>query len=218
MKKIKEFCKNNSGFFAILLGMAIFRTFMFDWNSIPSGSMEPTLYDGDYVLINKMELGPSIPFTQIRLGHWDSPKRGDVIVFYPPGKDIQYIKRVIGLPGDEITISRNNIQVNGVSIPFTVDYEKGKEGGTLVGYSTLDNHKHRIKLSLNGLLPSISKKKLIPEGHYFVMGDHRTHSQDSRYFGLVSDDRIMGSTSQLLLSFSEKRGFFDSLLKPLDPE
>lgn len=215
---LKAFMKNHYGFFGVLIAMAVFRTVFFDWNSIPSGSMEPTLYDGDYVLINKTKLGPSIPFTQIRLGKWNSPKRGNVIVFYPPKKDVQYIKRVIGIPGDVITINRNNIQVNDITIPFTVDFEESKEGGALVGYSTIDKHKHQIKLSLNGLLPNISKKKVIPEGHYFVMGDHRTHSQDSRYFGLVNEDRIMGTTSQLLLSFSDRRSFFGSLFMPLDPK
>ena len=109
---MKKFLKNNVGIICLLLGMAFFRTAVADWNPVPSSSMEPTIFPGDVVLVNKTLLGPAIPFTHARLFSLGEPERGDIITFYPPGIDEQYVKRVIGVPGDTIRTDGLRLYIN----------------------------------------------------------------------------------------------------------
>lgn len=215
MSKANSFKKDAFSFFMILLVVGLFRTFFFDWSYIPSASMEPTLYEDDYVLINKTVYGPTIPFTSIKLWTLNDPERGDVIVFYPPDVDKQYIKRVIGVPGDVITIYRHTATINGETL--VVNAEKNDKD-ELIGIEKLLGKDHKIKVSPNGLMPLISRDKTIPDGYYFVMGDHRSNSRDSRFFGLVPIERILGTTQSLLLSFSDKRNFLDTLIMSIDED
>jgi len=212
---IKKMLKENYGILSFVIGLLVFRTFAYDWSHIPSGSMEPTLYSGDRVLVDKMSLGPTIPFTDIVLYQQGNPDRGDVVLFFPSHADgVQYIKRVVGIPGDTISISGKNVLVNGkinARQPYATSLKSAKITHERI---QTGNVSHVVQYSAGGKSPNTAADIIVPEGQYFVMGDHRTHSLDSRYWGFVQRDQIVGKTSSLLLSFSDKRSFWDSVLKP----
>ena len=212
LHKTKVLLQDNISLLIIFVVIAFFRTAVADWSYVPSGSMEPTLYEGDYVLVNKMAYGPSIPFTEIRLAKFANPQRGDIITFYPPHTDDQYVKRVIAVPGDFIQISGIEVSVNGNRLPMTLD----KLGDKFLGSELLDQHQHLIQISPDGALPTIANVIEVPEGKYFVMGDHRSNSADSRYWGFVDEDKIMGKINRLVLSFSDHRAFLHSIASKVD--
>ena len=156
---------------AILLALFI-RAFVVQAFKIPSGSMEPTLLVGDHILVNKFLYGIKIPYVQSTLIPIGDPERGDIIVFiYPEDKSKDYIKRVIGLPGDRIQIHGKQIFVNGVVFE--------------------DKYGHYDERVGNSSRP-LDGKWEVPKGHYFVMGDNRDHSADSRFWGFVPSPNIKG--------------------------
>lgn len=157
---------------AVLLALFI-RTFVVQAFKIPSGSMEPTLLIGDHILVNKFIYGVKIPFVHATLIPISSPDRGDVVVFiYPVDKTKDFIKRVIGLPGDKIEIQDQKIFVNGEI------YE--------------DKHGYYADRRVRKSNPGHPEQFTVPKGHIFVMGDNRDHSYDSRYWGYVPMDTIKG--------------------------
>ncbi len=212
LQTIKHFFNDNRSVLVLFIVIVFFRTAVADWSYVPSGSMEPTLYEGDYVLVDKMTYGPTIPFTQIRLAKFSTPKRGDVITFYPPHTDDQYVKRVIAIPGDRIRISGINVMVNGKKLPVSLH----SEGDRYLGHERIDQLNHQIQISENGQLPTIPNEIVVPEGNYFVMGDHRSNSADSRYWGFVDEKKIMGKVNRLALSFSSHRSFLNSFASRID--
>ena len=177
---------------AIILALFI-RTFVVQAFKIPSGSMEPTLLVGDHILVNKFLYGVKIPFTNATLIPVSEPKRGDVIVFiYPVDKSKDFIKRVIGLPGDKIEIIGKKIHINGREWEdekgFYSDQGRGAaryEGKTNFGPVT------------------------VPEGHLFVMGDNRNHSYDSRFWGFVPVSSVKGKAFIIYWSWPHWERFLD---------
>ena len=169
---------------------------------------------GDVLLINKMSLGPAIPFTKSRLFSINQPERGDIIVFYPPGIDDQYVKRVVGLPGDRIHVKGAQVYINGELL-----HSRFQESGTheilMKGIETLGNGDHEIQLYSDRPVYGLSEEIQVPQGHYFVMGDFRNNSQDSRIFGTVPEENIIGRTRHILFSLSDSRSLFDSIGEPL---
>ncbi|MGV6826798.1 MAG: signal peptidase I, partial [bacterium] len=175
-----------------------------DWNHVPSGSMEPTLYDGDWVLVDKTAFGPSIPFTSFRLLDTGAPVRGDVITFYPPHKDQLYVKRVVGVPGDRVRVEGPRVLVNGQQLAVTPNHlDPTRQTGT----ETIDGREHRLQFSDGGQLPVLAREVLVPDNHYFVLGDHRNKSSDSRYWGLVNGDKITGRVEKVAFSVSRQRSW-----------
>jgi signal peptidase I len=145
--------------FALVLALVI-RTFVIQAFKIPSGSMEPTLQIGDHLLVNKFIYGVRIPFTSIRLFPWESPQRGDVIVFiYPPDPDKDFIKRVIGVGGDTVRMVNKKLYINGVEVPDP-HAVYSKDTSLLGDQQQLDNF----------------GPVTVPPGYLFVMGDNRDHS------------------------------------------
>jgi signal peptidase I len=156
---------------AILLALFI-RTFIIQAFKIPSGSMEPTLLIGDHIFVNKFIYGIKIPFLRKTLIPIKNPSRGDIIVFiYPKDESKDFIKRLIGLPGEKIEIKGREIFINGQRFddPYG-DYSVRNNPGEPCSFCSTT----------------------VPEGHYFVMGDNRNNSQDSRYWGFVPADNIKG--------------------------
>jgi len=161
---------------AVLLALFI-RTFVVQAFKIPSGSMEPTLMVGDHILVNKFIYGVKIPFIRKTLIPISSPKRNDVIVFiYPVDKSKDFIKRVIGLPGEKIEIIGRKIYINGTLLDDKYGFYSSQEEA-------------RIGKPLR---PYRFGPVIVPEGHVFVMGDNRDHSYDSRFWGFVPIDSIKG--------------------------
>jgi signal peptidase I len=189
-------------FFPVFFFVLVVRTFVFEPFRIPSGSMMPTLLTGDFIYVNKFSYGLKMPVTHdtiIEVGH---PERGDVVVFrYPPDQRDDYIKRVVGLPGDDIhyDTSKKMLYINGEPVKQTVNgqYEgfldgNGKRQNNIEKTEYLTAEGHQM-LTVNGRNnPFRFTRVKVPEGHYFVMGDNRDNSQDSRAWGFVPERNLVG--------------------------
>ncbi|MFH1652532.1 MAG: signal peptidase I [Pseudomonadota bacterium] len=211
--KTREFIE---GVLLALLIAGFLRSFVFEAYKIPSASMTPTLLPGDHIFVNKFIYGPRIPFTKIRLFDYKKPKRGEVMVFmYPEDESINFIKRVIGLPGDKVVVDDTNLYINGELIPhefldvapseieseynkiLLTNNEEFHKFDILPGWDEDDyyleklddiNHiTHYRRFSIRG-----KKEFEVPEGHYFVMGDNRDDSRDSREWGFVPEENVKG--------------------------
>ena len=190
--------------FPVLLLVLVFRGFIFEPFRVPSNSMMPTLLTGDFILVNKFDYGFRLPITNTKLVEFSKPNRGDVIVFRYPNYEknsgysgVDFIKRIVAGPGDVISYKNDQLTINGDSMDIKkigayigVDSGKPMNNYQLV-QEFLDSMPHEILLNPKGYskeLPEIT----IPERHYFVMGDNRAHSSDSRFWGFVPEDFIIG--------------------------
>jgi signal peptidase I len=200
-------------FLIILFAMTTFRSAIADWNRVPSGSMEPTILIGDHIFVNKVAYDLKVPFTLYRLAEWGHPPRGYVIFFRSPADNKRLVKRVIGLPGDEIRLLRNKLYVN----DEPADYEE-IDSEELPDISAREIAEHQYALELLDDAPSHPIKTTpwrprkssfepieIPPGHYFVMGDNRDESFDSRWFGVVAEDLILGRAIGVAMSVDPDR-------------
>tara|TARA_B110001452_G_scaffold198411_1_gene168391 strand:- start:285 stop:953 length:669 start_codon:yes stop_codon:yes gene_type:complete len=211
--KMKKFVRNYISLILFVLMLVFVRTAIADWNYVPSGSMEPTLFDGDWVLVEKMTYGPSIPFANIRLGKFNSPERGDIVTFVPPHTDVLYVKRVVGIPGDKIAFSGRDVVINGEKLSYN---QLTVEPTIEIGNELLGNVNHLIQYGPDGRLPTLSGVFIVPEDRYFVLGDHRNNSADSRYWGFVVGDQIMGKVSHVAFSISGKRDLLERFAIPIE--
>jgi signal peptidase I len=207
---MREFLRRNRGIFFIVLGVLCFRTAIADWNPVPSSSMEPTIYPGDVVWVNKTLLGPALPFTTGRLLAWNEPQRGDIITFQAPHVDEVYIKRVIGVPGDRIGTDGIHVLLNGKALPLTV-IDDGKQNGILRAVEFIDGRAHFLQVNQRYVVNQLRSEVVVPEHAYFVMGDYRNNSEDSRVFGFVPEANILGRATRLALSVAEQRNLFTSV-------
>jgi signal peptidase I len=203
MRKIKVFFREYRSFLLFLVLLMVFRTSYADWSPVPTGSMEPTILPGDVVWIDKTAFGPSLPFLNRRLITWGHPERGDIVTLIPPHEDVLYVKRVIGLAGDTIHIEGNAIYLNGslldqALVEVTDD--------ALIGTETIAGKVHAFKLSRDRSVPYFGETIVVPAGKLFVMGDHRNNSEDSRYWGFVDENNVMGKVSSIAVSFAAERG------------
>jgi signal peptidase I len=199
---VKRGLRNNRSFILFVMLYACFRVCYADWSPVPSGSMEPTIFAGDYLWIDKQTYGPSVPFLNKRLYTWATPSRGDVITFEPPHTEKLFVKRVIGVPGDIIRIEGVRVSINGIWFEQSLS---DLSENSLIGLETIGQKQHRFKLTKNKKIPYIGRNILVPEGKYFVMGDHRNNSADSRYWGFVDEQNIMGKVTGIAVSFSLER-------------
>lgn len=183
-------------FFPILFGVLVLRSFLFEPFQIPTGSMIPTLNVGDFIVVNKYAYGIRLPVTGTKIMEVDEPKRGDIMVFIPPHDPNYFIKRVIGLPGDHVRYVDKVIYINGEALPQDTP-ELLEEQGILHSMETIGGVTHDIYTAASqqfnrsyDFMPP--EGIIVPEGHYFMMGDNRDNSSDSRYWGPVSGDNIVG--------------------------
>lgn len=202
--------KNNAGLAVTLVCVLFFRTAIADWSPVPSSSMEPTIYPGDVVLLNKTILGPAVPFTKSRLLDFAQPQRGDIITFIPPHTSETYVKRVIGVPGDRIRTEGLRVFVNGEALPFFIT-DPGQVSGLLQGRETIAGREHAIQVDLRRGMIQLDGELTVPEHAYFVMGDFRNNSKDSRTWGFVSEDKVLGTVTRLAVSIADEREMLDSI-------
>lgn len=185
--------------FPIFLVVLILRSFVIEPFRIPSGSMYPTLEIGDFIAVSKFSYGIKLPVTQTKLIPVGEPERGDVVVFsYPNDPDVDYIKRIIGLPGDEIAYVGRVLFINGKAV---AQMPKGKylgndsgavmNGAQVVTETFAEGKSHDILLDLDKASHDMGPIT-VPAGHYFVMGDNRDHSNDSRFWGFVPEKNLKG--------------------------
>jgi signal peptidase I len=192
-------------FFPILLFVFVLRSFVIEPYRIPSGSMEPTLLIGDFILVNKFTYGIRFPVIDKKLIAISEPERGDVMVFrFPPEPKINFIKRVIGLPGDHVVYKNKQLFINGKLIT--------KEFPRIEIQAAPDGGQYRVR-RFTEILPAATHDiyenfvtgkdadVVVPEGHYFVLGDNRDGSDDSRFWGLVPEKNIVGKAVALWMSW-----------------
>lgn len=197
----KSFYKEWIEPFLIAAVIALFiRQFIVEAFKIPSGSMIPTLTIGDHLLVNKFVYGPRIPFTDKRLLTGGTPKRGEIIVFkYPEDEKKNFIKRVVGVPGDKIQIIKGKLLINDQPVEITpVDGGHANKPDAGMFYdvpAVYDEQLGAVRHSIQYLMDQTQKNfgpRLVPEGSVFVMGDNRDNSQDSRVWGFVKFEKILG--------------------------
>lgn len=216
------FFENISALFPVFLLVFLLRSFIVEPFRIPSGSMLPTLEAGDFILVKKLSYSIKLPIINFDLLSIRTPKRGDVIVFrYPENQKIDYIKRIIGLPGDEIIYRDKKLFVNGILIPtklngFYYDYDKSvftsKYNENLLGISyeiMIEDSKSTFIFPIWNF-PGVNSFKysesglscIVPDNNYFVMGDNRDNSSDSRYWGFVPFNNITGKAFFVWMNFN----------------
>ncbi len=182
-----------------------------DWNWVPSGSMKPTILEGDLVLVNKLAYDLKIPFTTRHLSQWGDPARGDIVVFFSPSDGERLVKRVVGLPGDTIELRDDVLVVNGVAQHYSVRDPRPFMGDLfedrhpIVAIESLGACDHYVMVLPGRMAMRSFGRVVVPRGRYFMMGDSRDNSNDSRYIGTVSRGAIVGRASAVIASFNPSR-------------
>ncbi len=180
-------------FFPVLLVVLVLRSFIVEPFQIPSASMVPSLEIGDFILVNKYTYGIRLPVIRNKVIAVNNPERGDVMVFFPPHQKRYFIKRVVGLPGDEINYVNNVLYINGKKMPQTlVAALPPSQPTSLVMKEDLDGFNHLMKKNIVPGPLSHNFSAVVPEGHYFMIGDNRDNSSDSRDWGAVPEENIVG--------------------------
>lgn len=185
-------------FLPVLVAVLIIRSFLFEPFQIPTGSMIPTLKIGDYIVVNKYSYGLRLPVIGTKILDVGEPERGDVMVFIPPHDPTYYIKRVIGLPGDHIRYEDKVLYINGEEMPQEFVATLREDAGAVhylkeqLGEVNHDIYTATTPRYLGADFWLAPEGSVVPEGHYFMMGDNRDNSDDSRRWGPVSEDKIVG--------------------------
>jgi len=211
-----------AGFFPVILFVFVLRSFVVEPFKIPSGSMIPTLEVGDFILVNKFTYGIRLPIINKKIIEINQPKRGDVMVFrYPVNPSQDYIKRVVGIPGDKVAYQNKRLTINGKPVETRrigdylhperlfysqqlVEKEDGAEHRILndedapafISGASLFSHRENCLYNNSGVICTV------PPGHYFMMGDNRDNSRDSRFWGFVPDENIVGKAFFIWFNFS----------------
>ncbi|MBT8080797.1 MAG: signal peptidase I [Gammaproteobacteria bacterium] len=186
-------------FFPVLLLVLVIRSFVFEPFRIPSGSMMPTLLEGDFIFVKKYSYGLRLPVTETKIVETGSPARGDVIVFrLPSDPSVNYIKRVIGLPGDTVVYERHRLTINGERVALRGG--DGESRGAPVYAEDLDGRVHEIRVENPGFSIRDNIYR-VPEGHFFVMGDNRDSSKDSRFIGAIPEEYLVGEAVRVWMHF-----------------
>ena len=215
-----------AGLFPVVIAVFVLRSFLFEPFKIPSGSMVPTLVVGDLILVNKFQYGIRMPVTGTKLIANKDPQRGDVMVFhYPVDPRIDYIKRVVGVPGDEVVYANQTLTINGQKVPVQSQGEYydddslryapkySEQLGAVPHGILVDSQRPSIYRPMESFVnfrdncrytaEGVSCK--VPAGHYFMMGDNRDNSQDSRFWGFVPDENIVGRAFVVWMNFGNLR-------------
>ena len=196
--------------FSIVVALLIatsFKSAIADWNDIPSGSMKPTILIGDRVFVNKLAYDLKIPYTTLHIARWSGPKRGDIVVFYSPKDGKRLIKRVVGLPGDTLAMHQNRLFINGHYVKYEslrqeiIDQiELDQQSHHVFFNENLAGKQHAVMFSPSQPSPNTFNPVIIPEGQYYMLGDNRDNSADSRFFGFVDRTLIVGRATMVVIS------------------
>ncbi len=198
----------------VVIALIVFsiRSSLADWNDVPTGSMKPTILEGDRVFVNKLAYDLKVPFTTRHIVQWGNPQRGQIVVFYSPHDGQRLVKRVIGLPGDTVELRHNALILNGEPVDYRPlpqellrDVPVSDRAAQVFAGEQLPGRPHKV-----AAIPGVSARRdfgpiVVPQERYFVMGDNRDNSFDSRYFGTVERKSIIGEATSVVLSFDTAR-------------
>jgi len=191
-----------------------FRSAVADWNDVPTGSMKPTILEGDRILVNKLAFDLKLPYTTWHLWRWGQPARGDVVVCYSPANGDRLVKRVMAIGGDSVELRNNRVLVNGQAAEYgPLDEETigqippDEQSRHVFASEAIDGNAHAVMAT-----PAVPAQRtfgpvVVPEGHFFVMGDNRDASLDSRVFGCVPREQILGRCRRLAFSVDRSRHY-----------
>jgi signal peptidase I len=196
-----------------LLIATCFKSAIADWNIVPTGSMKPTVVEGDRIFVNKLAYDLKLPYTTLHIADWGDPQRGDIVVFYSPADGKRLVKRVVGIPGDTIALRDNRLVINGERITYDPIDDTGKSDPPLSidtdQYGFMENFgRTRHPIMITPKRPALRSfaPVTIPEANYFMMGDNRDNSADSRYFGFVERDQVVGRATSIVVSLDINNG------------
>jgi len=183
-----------------------FKSAVAECSFVPTGSMKPTIMEGDFLFVNKLAYDLKVPFTTWRVATWANPQSGDIVVCFSPQDGTRLVKRVVGGPGDTVELRDERLYLNGSPVAYapletaTTDLSMAEKGTAILASEKLAGHNHAI-MALPGRVALRSFGPVqVPAGEYFVMGDNRDNSFDSRYFGFVPRDQIVGQTKVVVAS------------------
>lgn len=212
MHVIARFLTRNKGFITFMLCMLVFRSAVADWNVVPTGSMQPTIRIGDRILVDKLAYDVRLPLTHISLLHLADPQRGDIVVLDSPAAHERLVKRVIGLPGDQVAMRANVLFINGHAASYSGGRYRGIDDDQrspahyeIEHYAAMS---HAIRLSDRRPSPASSFGPVqVPAGEYLLLGDDRDNSMDSRYFGFFPRNEIVGRARHVVVSLDPKHHY-----------
>jgi signal peptidase I len=208
-------------FLLMLLVVSSLRSALADWNDVPTGSMKPTIEIGDRVVVNKLAYDLKVPFTTISLFKWADPVRGDIVVLFSPVDGTRLVKRVVAVPGDTIAMAENQLFINGKAVQWSplTSTDDPDQGLTFVASEILGGRKHKVMLTPQ--VPAVRSfaPMTVPAGHYFVLGDNRDNSNDSRFIGFIGRKQIVGEATAVAFSLDRQNHWvprLDRFFKKLD--
>lgn len=195
-------------FALMILIVSSLRSVLADWNDVPTGSMKPTIQEGDRVVVNKLAYDLKVPFTTINIVKWDDPHRGDIVVLFSPVDGVRLVKRVVAVPGDKVEMRENQLYVNGkLAKQSPIAIVSSDNGNAYVLDEDLDGHNHKVMLTPE--IPAVRSfgPVTVPVGNYFVLGDNRDNSNDSRFIGFIERRRIVGEAVAVAFSLDRSHYF-----------
>jgi signal peptidase I len=221
MKKFKgwdrcmKLWRENKSLLITMFILTAVRSAIADWNDVPTGSMNPTIVQGDRVFVNKLAYDLKVPFTTWHLAQWGDPKRGDIVVFFSPADGMRLVKRVVGLPGDRIELVNERLLINGHPLEYEAlpadtgrDVPADKDGPRVYAEEkTGGMPSHPVTILPQRMALRTFGPVIVPEGKYFVMGDNRDNSNDSRFWGTLDRNRIVGRATTVVISLDRQHYF-----------
>lgn len=212
-------------FLLFVLILFSFRSTIADWSHVPTGSMKPTLMEGDRILVDKLAYDLRFPFLHYRLKTWADPEVGDIVIFPSPETEELYVKRVVGVPGDRVAMKNNRLIINNKAVNYERDRDNTAEvlneadqEQFVVLDEMLGGDQHSIMVSRYfRSAASNFPTQIIPEGQYLVLGDNRDNSKDSRFIGLIDRERIRGKATRVIISLNSDNYWLPREGRYLDP-
>lgn len=196
-------------FLLMILIVSSLRSALADWNDVPTGSMKPTIQEGDRVVVNKLAYDLKVPFTTIQIVKWADPSRGDIVVLFSPLDGTRLVKRVVAGPGDVVEMKENQLYINDklASQSSLNATELADYGRAYVMAENLYGHTHKMMITPD--IPAVRSfgPVKVPDGNYFVLGDNRDNSNDSRFIGFIERRRIVGEAVAVAFSLDRSRWF-----------
>lgn len=205
MRRLIGLLAKNKGFLTFMLCMFVFRSAVADWNVVPTGSMQPTIQIGDRIMVDKAAYDLRVPFTHISMWHRADPHRGDIVVLDSAAAHERLVKRVVGVPGDQIALIDNHLYVNGQPAEYQAISVSGirddREDPARYALETVGLQQHAVRWSIAAEGHSNDFGPVtVPAGKYLMLGDNRDNSADSRYFGFFPRQEIVGRATRVAMS------------------